>query len=101
MLMLLKLNVLPEHPLLSVGVVIDTEELTGRSRETASTTFRFGSSKITFSFALPPFSIKPSPDVGMAVFVQLQVVQFKSTEIALSELPQFFASVFLPDKTKY
>jgi hypothetical protein len=101
MLMEFRLKVLLVQPPLKPGVVIDMEELTGISRDTASITFRLRSSKTIFSLALPPFCIKPSPVVGIGTFVQLQVVQFTSTFTALSLLPQFCDSIFCPDKIKY
>jgi hypothetical protein len=80
---------------------MDEEELTGVLVETASITFRFGSSKTTLSLPFPPFCKNPSLLVGIGALVQLQLVQFKSTLIVLSVFPQPFANTSCPDKTKY
>src|SRR5689334_21719300 len=80
---------------------MDMEELGVEERDTASTTFNKGSSKITFSLALPPSCINPSPVVGMAVLAQLQLFQFRSTCIALSRLAQGVERTSCPERIKY
>src|SRR5215213_8797901 len=91
-------NVFGVHSPPALEVVIETEALGVDNLETASSTFRLGSSKTSFSLAPPPFAKKPSPVVGMGLSVQLQVVQFRFTVTALSTFPQPLAITFCPER---
>ena len=86
---------------LSDGVVIAFDVLGVEDLETASSTVKFGLNKTIFSFDDPPFTKNPSPVVGIVVFEQLHVVQFRSTCTVLSILPHPCVKLFCPYITKY
>src|SRR5687767_9083217 len=100
MLIVSRSKVLLVQPPATFEVVSAVDVLVTASRVTASITFKFGSSRIIFSLAPPPSCKKPSPLVGIGVFVQLQVFQFNCTCIALSIFPHPDAKISCPDKTK-
>src|SRR5688572_10244276 len=83
----------------AVEVVIRADGSTGKVRTTASTTVRAGLNSTTCSLADPPSVNHPSPVVGMAPLVQLQVFQLRSTVMVLSILAQGPAITSCPEIT--